>query len=231
MNICRDFLLLLIVLSLSLSAWGISFDDSRQKDVQRTEPSELRDLSRDGKLNPSSLKNKPKIGTDGIEFDLFETEVEDKKKSSSGIHESLSSMLSPELKQEAKKIWMDSSEIRDAINSFTMEADSEDLVLPKASDEMTDLEGYTSDEILNKNLSPEAYDNKEPDEIMVKELFDDFYDLLRNAFIIIVTTLIVGKIISIIVKKIKIGNGRRKKRHSRRRSKKRRKKRRHSLAR
>ena len=178
-----------------------------------------------------SLKDKQFIGSEDTEFYLFEQEELDAQKPGLGIYETLAPILSSEMKKDAKKAWAETADFRATIDFSTMESESQELVLKKSSSEMTELKGKTLEEISNKNLPPGGYDDKEPDKAMVRDLFDRFYDLLKNAFLIIAGVLISGKIISFIVINVIADREKRKKRHARRRhSKRHRKKRRRTYA-
>ena len=173
-------------------------------------------------------KDKQNSGSDDTDFYLFEQE---EQQPGLGIYETLAPMLSSEMKKDAKKVWVETADFREAVNFLTMESDSKELILQKSSTEVTLLKGKALEEMLNKNLPPDVYDNKESDKTMVRALFDDFYDLLKNAFLIIAGVLILGKIISVIVIKVIAASEKPKKRHARRRhSKRHRKKRRRTYA-
>ena len=177
-----------------------------------------------------SPKDKQKHRDGESDFYLFEQEELDAQKPGLEIYQSLAPMLTPEMKKDAKKVWAETADFRDAIDFSTKDSDSEELILQQSSKEMTLLKGKSLEELSNKNLPPALYDKKEPDKAMVRELFDGIYDLLKNALLIIVSVLILGKIISFIVKKVLAGSEKRKKRKARRHSKRRRKKRRQTFA-
>ena len=179
----------------------------------------------------SFSKDKQIIASEDTDFYLFEQEELDAQQPGLGIYETLAPMLSSEMKKDAKKVWVETADFREAVNFLTMESDSKELILQKSSTEVTLLKGKALEEMLNKNLPPDVYDNKESDKTMVRALFDDFYDLLKNAFLIIAGVLILGKIISVIVIKVIAASEKPKNIHARRRhSKRHRKKRRRTYA-
>ncbi|MCK5649467.1 MAG: hypothetical protein KAI22_11365 [Gammaproteobacteria bacterium] len=231
-------------LSLQASDFNMSLDQTPSKkqlffSVKETEKNDS--LLRYSSVSESSLKKKQVIlkdeeltSGDETDFYLFEQEELDAQKPGLELYQTLAPMLSPELKKDAKKIWAETADFREAIDFSTKDSDSKELILQQSSKEMTLLKGKTLEELSNKNLPPALYDKKEPDKAMVRELFDGIYDLLKNAFLIIAGILILGKTISFIVKKIIAGRERRKKRqarrHSKRHSKRHRKKRRRTYA-
>ena len=266
MKICSHFFLLLIVLSLSFSAWAIPLDDLSQNEELLIESSELKGLpykimpkvdeptsspaskysseaSYKQSLIQETFLNEEKgardapedklfMGGDDSEFYLFEQEELDAQKPGLGIYETLAPMLSSEMKKDTKKVWAETAGFREAIDFSTKDSESKELILKQSSKEMMMFKGKSLEEIANKNLPPGVYDDREVDKTMVKVLFDDFFELLKNAFLIIAGILLLGKIISFIIKKIISTSERRKKRRARRHSKKRhRKKRRRSFAR
>ena len=131
-----------------------------------------------------------------------------------------------EMKKDAKKIWKETADFRKVIDFSRKNSDSNELTLPKSTKNVTMIEGGELEIISNKNFSNPAYENKKPDKILIKALFDDIYDLIKNALLIIVAILIFGKLISFIVKKLIIKSEKRKKRRVRRH----RRKRRHTFA-
>lgn len=186
-------------------------------------------LNEEKGANSFSKDNKI-IGSDDTEFYLFEQEELDAQQPGLGIYETLAPMLSPEMKKDAKKAWAETADFREAIDFSTMDSEPQELVLKKSSGEIIEFKGKTAEEILKKNLPPGVYDKKEPDKAMIRQLYEDFYDLLKNAFLIIAGVLISGKIISFIVQKIIAKSARRNKRKARTNSKRHRRKRRRSYA-
>ena len=173
---------------------------------------------------------KEKVVGQESEFYLFDQEEQDAQKPGLEIYQSLAPMLTPEMKKDAKKVWAETTDFREAIDFSTKDSESKELTLQQSSKEMALFEGKTLEELTNKNLPPGIDDKKEPDKAMVRELFDGIYDLLKNALLIIVGVLIAGKIITFIVKKVLAGSEKRKKRKAKRHSKRRRKKRRQTFA-
>ena len=165
---------------------------------------------------------------------MYEQEELAAQKSGLELYEVLSPMLSPEMKKNAKTLWVETADFRDAINSFTTELEGKELILQESRKEAALINGKTLDELSKESHpSSHAYVKKEPDNAIIQALFDDFYELLKNAFLIIIGVLIIGKVSGLCMKKIIKGRERRKKRNKRkvrRHSKRQRKKRRRSYA-
>ena len=248
------FLLFSLLLIWSFNVWSIPLDDMSQNDKlsdldassfqsgpQNVEPflsnkkeipthylpKQSLDKGISTGVNKSAVdpsKDKQAINSDDTDFYLFEQEELDAQKPGLEIYQSLTPMLTPEIKKDAKKIWADTAEFREALNFSTKDLESKELILQQSSKELTLLKGKSLEEIANKNLPPAVHDKKTPNKAMVRELFDGIYDLLKNAFFIIVGVLLIGKAISFVVKKIIVGSEKRKERKLRRHSKRRRKK-------
>jgi len=177
-----------------------------------------------------SSDDKQMPGGEVNEFYLFEQEELDAQKPGLEIYETLAPMLSPELKNDAKKVWAETTDFRDAIDFSSKDSESTELILQQSSREVN-LQQSSKEMSLSKwntvngssdnNLPSGAYDKKEPDQVMVRELFDGIYDLIKNTLLIIAGLLIVGKIVSIIVKKIIPDREKRTRKNTRRRRKRR----------
>ena len=146
---------------------------------------------------------------------LFEQDELAEQQEGLGIYETLAPMLSPEAKKEAKKLWENTADFRDAIKVSDVDSETQALVLTKASADMTEYKGKSLDELAGKALPPRLTEAKDPDKEVVHELFVRFYELLKNAFLIIISVLAIAKVSSLLIKKLL---SRRKKRRSRRSS-------------
>lgn len=190
--------------------------------------------------------NKVVIGKGNSELYLFEQNELDAQRSGLGIYQILAPMLSPELKKDAKRVWAGSADFRKAFDFSMNNAQSKELILQKSAKETSALQkGEVLESASNKKIYSSDGGDKELDSTVVRALFDDFYDLLKNAFFIIAGILLAAKIISLLIKKITKDGRKRKKRkkrytskgisrdisgHSENHSKRRRKKRRRSHA-
>ena len=146
---------------------------------------------------------------------LFEQDELAEQQEGLGIYETLAPMLSPEAKKEAKKLWENTADFRDAIKVSDVDSETQALVLTKASVDMTEYKGKSLEELAGKALPPRLMEDKDPDKEVVHELFVQFYELLKNAFLIIISVLLIAKVSSLLIKKLL---SRRKKRRSRRSS-------------
>ena len=182
-----------------------------------------------------SPDDKQVSGGDVSAFYLFEQEELDAQKPALGIYETLAPILSAEMKNDVKKIWADTVDFRNAIIFSSKDSGSKELILQQSSreinlqpssKEMSQLKWKTVGGLSNNNLSAGANDRKTPDQVVIKELFDGIFDLIRNAFFIIAGILIVGKIVSLIVIKIMSQRKKRKRKKRKRKSSRRRRKRR-----
>lgn len=152
-----------------------------------------------------------KSSDDNLDFYLFDQKELDAQQEGLNIYKTLAPMLSSEGKKEAKKLWESSHDLRAAFKSS--ESETETLILKKASLAVNQYKGKALEELSAKNLPPRLTEAKDPDKEVVHELFERFFDLLKRAFVIIITVLLSAKIISFLVKKILT---RKKRRHSRR---------------
>lgn len=154
---------------------------------------------------------------DNSDFYLFDQKELDAQQEGLDIYKTLAPMLSSEGKKEAKKLWESSHDLRAAFKSS--ESETETLILKKASLEVNQYKGKALEELSAKNLPARLTEAKDPDQEVVHELFERFFDLLKRAFVIIITVLLSVKLISLLIKKLL--KRRRKRRHSRRYSRKR----------
>ena len=146
---------------------------------------------------------------------LFEQDELAEEQEGLGIYKSLAPMLSPEAKKEAKKLWENTADFRDAIKLSDTDAETQALVLTKSSVDMTEYKGKSLEELAGKALPPRLSEVKDPDKEVVHELFVRFYELLKKAFLIIISVLVVAKVGSLLIKKLL---SRRRKHRSRRSS-------------
>lgn len=165
-------------------------------------------------------KRGQKTSNNEDDFNLFE---QDEQKYGLGLYETLTPVLSPEMKNDAKKVWAETADFRQAIGFSRKDSISKELILQQSVKESNLFNGEGLDGVSNKKTYSNTYSKKEPDKTQVKVLFDEFYYLLKNAFFIIAGALICGKIISIFVKKTIKNSMGRKKRHITRNRKKHRK--------
>ena len=149
------------------------------------------------------------------EYLLFEQDELAEQQEDLGIYETLVPMLSSEVKKEAKKLWENTVDFRDAIKLSDADSETQALVLTKVSADMTEYKGKSLEELAGKALPPRLMEDKDPDKEVVHELFVQFYELLKNAFLIIISVLLIAKVSSLLIKKLL---SRRKKRRSRRSS-------------
>lgn len=166
-------------------------------------------------------KDNQNFGGDETDFYLFDQEALDAQKPSLELYQTLSPLLTPEMKKDAKKLWVETADLRENLDFSTSESGSKELILPASNKEMTLIKGEAI-ELSNKNLPPALSGKNKTDKVLVRELFDGIYDLIKNALLIIAGVLILGKLFSIIAKKIIRNSERKKKRKARRRRRKRR---------